>query len=61
MEPLGTTEMQLTGGQGGVAGGLGQFIVSQTASGAGGSGISSAMSALTGALESLSAIGGGQP
>jgi hypothetical protein len=61
MEPLGATEMHLTGGQGGMAGGLGQFIVSQTASGAGGSGISSAMSALTGALESLSAIGGGRP
>jgi hypothetical protein len=61
METLGATDMQLAGGQGGVAGGLGQFIVSQTASGAGGSGLSSAMSALTGALESLSAIGGGQP
>jgi hypothetical protein len=44
-----------------VADGLGQFIVSQTASGAGGSGIGSAMGALTVALESLSAIGGGQP
>lgn len=61
MEPLGRADPQLTGGQGGVAGGLGQFIVSQTASGAGGSGIGSAMGALTVALESLSAIGGGQP
>jgi hypothetical protein len=59
MAPLGLTEMQLANGQGGVAGGLGQFIVSQTGSGSGGSAISSAMGSLSSALESLSAIPGG--
>ena len=61
MAELGLAEMPLSNGQGGIAGGLGEVIVSQTASGSAGSAISSAMGALSGALESLSAIPGGRP
>lgn len=58
---LGPTELQQAGGQSALDGGLGQFIMNETSSGAGGSAISSAMDALSGALESLSAIPGGRP
>lgn len=58
---LGPTELQQTGGQSALNGGLGQFIVTETTSGSAGSAINSAMGALTGALESLSAISGGRP
>ena len=61
MTPLGLTEMQLADGQGGAVAGLGQFIVSETSSGSAGSAIGLAMGALSGALESLSAIPGGRP
>lgn len=58
---LGATELQQAGGQSALDGGLGQFIVSETSSGSAGSAISSAMGALSGALESLSDIPGGRP
>lgn len=61
MAPLGFTEMQLAEGQGGIAGGLGQFIVAETSSGSGGGAINSAMGALSSALESLSILSGGRP
>ena len=61
MAPLGLTEMQLAEGQGGIVGGLGQFILAETSSGSGGGAIGAAMGALSSALESLSVLSGGQP